>query len=184
MTEQILTQSTLHNLLNYDRETGIFTWLIRNNFSAGDNIFNSRYAGKISGHTCLDRQCGKKYIQIRVNNKLYKAHRLAWLYVHGEFPQHDIDHLDGDGTNNSICNLKSVTHSVNGKNLRMPKTNTSGIVGVQFNIEREKWVARIMVSFKNKTLGYFDNKTDAIICRKMAEYKYGFNKNHGSMRKL
>lgn len=86
----------------------------------------------------------------------------------------NIDHIDGNGLNNKWSNLRSVSHSVNGKNQKKHKTNTSGVSGVYYRKDSNRWRARIMVDDKAISLGTFKNKDDAIAARKEAEIKHNF----------
>jgi hypothetical protein len=168
-TGQELTQERLKSLLSYNPETGEFTWLV----SRG-----SRQAGEIAG--CLKRDRSEKvYIRIKIDGKNYLAHRLAWLYTHGEWPENDIDHIDQDSLNNRLSNLRDVTNAENGKNQKIAKNNSSGVMGVCFRNDMQKWHARIEVNGKRIHLGLFDLKDDAIVARKNAEVKYDFHPNHG-----
>lgn len=155
-------------LINYNPETGQFLWKERS-----VKRFNSRYANKPAGciHT---NQNGKQYVTISINNKRYLAHRVAWLIYTGEWPKNEIDHINGNSLDNRICNLRDVTRSQNNKNLGIGKKNKSGKVGVSFLKKRKKWIADISVNSKNKRLGYFDNKEDAIKARLKAETEYGY----------
>ena len=117
----MITQSELKELFYYDEETGNLTRLKANN--------NRLKIGQVAGYVKTDRH-GKAYISIRIDRKDYLAHRLAWLYVHGEFPIDQIDHHDGNGTNNKLSNIHSVASLENHKNRRKQSNNTSGICGV------------------------------------------------------
>lgn len=172
MTSQILTQSRLKELLHYSPVTGVFTNAIHRNGGVRK--------GTVSG--CIDRSRITTYLRISIGDKLYYAHRLAWLYVHGEFPKYQIDHIDGDGKNNAIENLRDVTCRVNSKNQRISKRNTSGVFGVSWGKRENKWVVRIMVNRRLHHVGYFVDFFDAICARKSAEYNYGFHANSGSRR--
>ena len=94
----------------------------------------------------------------------YKAHRLAWFYVHGEWPDGEIDHINWVKNDNRICNLRVVTHSENMQNTRRQDK------GVTF--KRGYWRARISLNKHQIFLGHFKNKEDAIAARKAAELKY------------
>ena len=109
----MFTQQELKRQLHYNPETGVFTWLVSNNnrIRVGDK------AGAVSS--------GKSYCRIKINGKSYGAHRLAFFYMHGEFPLKDVDHVDGNGLNNKWLNLRQVTHQENQKNQRLRKDNTS-----------------------------------------------------------
>jgi len=85
-----------------------------------------------------------------------------------------IDHIDGDGLNNQRSNLRVATHSQNMRNSKIPINNTSGYKGVYWSKEKNKWCAQIKIDYKNKHLGYFDNKIDAA-----KAYNEGALKYHG-----
>ena len=157
--------------ISYDPETGLFKW----NASIGTKKSGS-HAGTVL------TACNKKYISIQINKKQYLAHRLAWLFINGEWPADQVDHIDGCGLNNKISNLRSVTRIENSKNTRLNTKNTSGHFGVIFR--HGKWIAQIGVNRKTIVIGTFSSKEEAISARKLAEIKYGFHKNHGSIRSL
>jgi hypothetical protein len=102
--------------------------------------------------------------------------------VYGEFPKQSIDHIDGDGSNNPIVNLRDVSHRDNQKNKRLYSNNISGVVGVSFRQSRQKWVAQINTPDGLKSLGRFASFEDAVAARKAGEIKYGYHKNHGQKR--
>lgn len=164
-----MTQKELKELFAYDSETGDFTRIkaTSNSVKVGE-VINSKDA--------------YGYIHTRIKGNRYKVHRLIWLYVHGKFPKHQIDHINHIRDDNRICNLREVTHQENAKNVSMNCNNTSGTVGVRFNKGMNKWVSRIMLNQRALWLGCFDSKEDAIKVRKEAEIKYGFHKNHGQRK--
>lgn len=168
MTKKILTQHRLKELLHYNPETGIFTRKTINK-------------GHITG-SVNNNGSGKKYIVIRVDNKLHYAHRLAWMYMTGEFPEIEIDHIDGNGCNNIFYNIRVAGKQENNKNSRLQKNNTSGCTGVV--IVKNRWIAQVMVNGKNKYLGSYIERWDAISARMSANNKYGFHKNHGMVRDI
>lgn len=162
-----LTQSRLKELLHYDPLTGLFTRLIATS--------SSIKVGDIAGN-----KNDKGYIRISVDNISYKAHRLAWLYMTGEFPENEIDHEDHIRSNNRWHNLSHVTTQENRKNISLRSNNTSGVTGVNWSKASKKWCAEINVDKVKKYLGLFLNKQDAIKARKAAEIEYCFHKNHGT----
>lgn len=161
----MITQERLKDLLNYNPNTGIFVWRV----TAGKRGAKGNIAGYVTSHG---------YISISVDNKEYRAHRLAWLYVYGVWPV-EIDHDDRNKSNNSINNLVNGTRQDNMKNMPMRSDNTSGITGVCWDKGRGKWRTEIAVNGNSINLGRFDDKFEAICTRKSAENKYGFHNNHG-----
>jgi len=186
MSAAILTQKIIQELLDYNQNTGIFTWRARDRKwfkTARDcNAWNTRYSGTVAGYEAT--LSGKKYIVIGVFKKLYLAHRLAWLYVNGSFPVNEIDHKDGCGTNNTWSNLRGVSHSENLKNQRLPSNNKSGFTGVSWDKGQKKWIAQIMVNKRHINLGRYADWFEAVCARKSANIKYDFFAGHGSERPL
>ena len=112
---------------------------------------------------------------IRLLDTKYYAHRLAWLYVHGEFPEDHTDHINGVKDDNRIVNLRAVTEVENGKNLPIRKDNTSGLPGVYWSKRDQTWQVRV----QTKHYGYFQSKFEAA-ARSFSVYKeLGFHPNHG-----
>jgi len=170
--------------LSYMPETGKFIWNARAEGDFSDNgkraphhscaTWNKRYAGKPAGVISSN---GYSYIAIK--NRKYLAQRLAWLISHREWPNGQIDHIDGCRDNNALNNLRVVTNSINQRNRRMGETNTSGTTGVYWNAENKNWRARIVIDRVPICLGSFDRKEDAIVARKAAEQEHGFGPSHG-----
>jgi len=167
MPSPILTQKQLKEILRYDPDTGIFTWLVRtaNCVKIGEAAGGLNPAG---------------YSGIRLKGRDYLAHRLAWLYMTDEWPKDQIDHINHIKDDNRIENLREVTHKENGRNRSMQKNNVSGCCGVCWYKPYNKWAAQIKVNGKQINLGCFDDLNNAIAARKAAEIKYGFHENHGS----
>lgn len=162
-----MTQAKLKDLLAYDPDTGIFTWLV----SATNSVKVGSVAGTIGNHG---------YLHIMINGRRYLAHRLAWMYVHGRFPCGQTDHINHERLDNRINNLREVTADENSKNLSLRKSNKSGFTGVFFDKYAYKWRAQIKFNDKIISLGYFINIEDAIEARKEANIKYSFHENHGA----
>jgi hypothetical protein len=138
-----LTQKRLKEVLNYDPETGEFTWLV----SAGRRV----RVGDVAGYQRPDGYC-----RIQIDGRNYRAHRLAWLHMTGEWPPHQIDHINGDPSDNRTSNLRPATHSQNMANSRKPRHNTSGFKGVSWQAAQRKWVASLKVNGRTRFLGRFD----------------------------
>lgn len=138
----MITQDELKEFLQYDAETGIFTWLKRTS--------NRVKIGAVAG----TKHCAG-YVSISLNGKLYLAHRLAWLYTHGELPKHEIDHINGKRNDNRILNLRQATHKQNLYNTGMFSHNSSGIRGVFQRKDTGKWQAQTKENGRHKSLGCY-----------------------------
>lgn len=144
----MINQKRLKELFKYDSETGIFTRLVSRN--------NKYRIGSVAGSA----QHG--YVQIQIDRHTYKAHRLAWLYMTGKYPENVIDHIDGNGMNNCWKNLRDVSHSCNQQNQKCARSNNQvGLLGVSFKKDRGKFRSTIKVNGKYIHLGYFDTAQDA-----------------------
>jgi len=161
----MIDQDELRTLFHYNPDTGIFTWRIVGGIKA---------VGSIAGY--IDHE---GYRRVTFHRKAHRMHRLAWLYVHGELPPNEIDHINGIRDDNRLCNLRAVICGDNLKNKAMQKNNTSGVVGVHWSKKSKKWLARIKVSSKEIYLGAYDDLELAELVRAEAEIKYGFHPNHG-----
>jgi len=161
----MITQERLKELLHYNPDTGIFTW---KEYRSG--VKSDGYAG------CID---AKGYKRITISYILYAAHRLAWMYMNGSFPESQIDHINGIPGDNRIRNLRSVSCSENLRNQKRRILNTSGCMGVYWYKSNSKWGAGIRVNRKNIHLGLYDDWFDAVCARKSAESKFNFHENHG-----
>ena len=138
----MITAERLREVLSYDAGTGEFTW----NISAS-NVMAGSVAGSVND---------RGYRQITIEHGRYYAHRLAWLYMTGEWPKHQIDHINGSKGDNRFSNLREATPSQNHGNTNRPSSNTSGFKGVCFHRGLGRWVAYIRVRKKKMHLGCFD----------------------------
>jgi len=148
-----LTQERIRYLLDYNPETGLFRWKFR--VDKGDK-YNKRWAGREA--SCYDAY---GYKVIRIDSYLYKAHRIAWLYVYGQNPNYEIDHINLDKSDNRIYNLREATPHQNSSNSPRKSNNTSGYKGVQFKKQNMKWQAIIQHKRKVKHLGFFNDPESA-----------------------
>jgi hypothetical protein len=149
MAKTDLTAERLRQLVHYDTATGAFTRAIR----SGQKV----RVGDSAGHnTC------RGYLAFSVDSHPFLAHRLAWLYVHGEWPAGQIDHINGVKTDNRLANLRVVTPMMNMQNWRKPpKRNKSGLLGVSSDKHGKKWRAQISANGKRVNLGVFDTPEEA-----------------------
>lgn len=166
MSDKILTQEYLKQLLSYCPDTGVFTWLV-----------DKGPRGK-KGHAA-GYHVSRGYFGIEIDQKPYKSHRLAFLYMNGSLPDHQVDHINHDRADNSWANLRLATSGTNSKNRTMQSNNTSGVTGVIWDKRKSAWRAVINVDRVKISLGYSQDKSKMIAARKAAEIKYGFHANHG-----
>lgn len=156
----------VRELFSYSTESGVVLRKISTN--------NRAKPGEIVG--CI-RPDG--YLCTSIGGKLYQIHRLAWLYAHGSWPEGQIDHINGNRSDNRLSNLRDVCHVDNGRNQKLCSTNKSGINGVHWFASRGKWRATITVNGKSLHLGYFNTVAEASEARKAADEINGFHQNHG-----
>ena len=145
-----LTAERLREILHYDEETGIFTWKIIVGYRT--------HVGDVAGS-----KTRQGYIRIGLMGNLYRAHRLAWLYVFGKDPVNQIDHINLNKSDNRIANIREVTNQQNAQNQYEAQKNnkSSGLRGVSLRNRDGKWRAQIKINGTLKHLGYFDTKEDA-----------------------
>ena len=135
------------SLLNYDKETGIFTWKPR--------------IGVVSGKE-LGCDNGNGYKRITLLCVQIYAHHLAWMYEYGDVPKNQIDHINGDKSDNRISNLRDVVPSVNAQNkTKAQKNSKSGVQGVSWNKNAKKWQVHISINKEKKYLGIYDSIDEA-----------------------
>lgn len=161
LRKQKLTQKELKINLKYFPGTGNLRWKKKTNHFIEINT--------IAG--CKDKD---NYILIGLKGKLYKAHRLIWLYMEGYLPEHDIDHIDRNPSNNKWDNLRHVSRTCNVNNTGIRKDNTSGVKGVYWKKNRKHWQVAICINQKQIHLGTFKGFTKAVHARYKAEIKYNF----------
>lgn len=149
----------------YDETTGVFTRV----YSRGRGV-----KGQVAG--APDRE---GYIIMSVGGQQLRAHRLAWWFVNGSFPEGQIDHINGDRSDNRISNLRCVSNQENSRNQRRRVTNKSGHQGVCWHKRFNKWISQIRVDGRYVYLGLFSDLQKAVEARKAAEILYGFHENHG-----
>lgn len=177
VTQPVVDQQYVKECFDYNPLNGVLTWKERPithfNTERSWKTFNSQKKGKE-----ISTKGNHGYLQVAINKKIYLAHRICVLWMTGEMPEF-VDHEDHDRTNNKWSNLKTVSQQQNNKNLKMRKTNTSGVTGVRWCNRDNLWTSRIQVNYKNINLGSFSNIFDAVCARKSAEIQYNFHINHG-----
>lgn len=173
----------LRQLLRYEPETGLLFWLPRR-----EEHF--AHLGELAAKYCAawnTRNAGKQafaandsdYRRGTIFNKRVQAHRVIWAMCHDEWPHMDIDHINGDRSDNRLCNLRHVSHSENGRNQKVRRTNKSGMMGVYKDVRYGTWAARITYELSDIHLGSFPTQEEAIAARMAAEKVLKFHQNHG-----
>ncbi len=147
----MITQEYLKSKYTYDETTG---------------IFRNKKSGRKIGYV------NHEYVKIDIGCKSYSAHRLAWLYVYGEFPKLHLDHINGVKDDNRICNLRQATRFENLRNTGKNKRNTSGAKNVYYHKPTNKWQVRVSIDGKSKHLGLFDDFELADLVAIEARNKY------------
>jgi len=179
------SSTELRSMLIYESATGTLRWKKRPevHFATSSHCksWNRRFAGVIAG--TRRNGAGKVYIQIGIGRQFFPAHRLAWLLQHDSFDESlEIDHINGDGTDNRLANLRLVSHQDNQKNLARRADNLSGVTGVNWDHAKGKWLVRGHVSGKQRNLGRFDDFEAAVAARRRHERENRYHELHGMSR--
>lgn len=160
----MLTYDRANELFRYEPSSGKLFW------KAGHNV------GQRAG--TLHKTTG--YRQVKVNGTCHNEHRIIMLITHGDLPEGmQVDHINHDRADNRLANLRFVTHTQNGRNTKLPVTNTTGVIGVSYNKKYDKYYAQIYIKGKNIYLGWHDTLEEAATARAEAEKLYNFHPNHG-----
>ena len=154
----MITAERVRELLHYDPETGVFTWLVnRSRVRAGMRAGTRHATG---------------YTYITLEGREYKAHRLAWLYVYSVHPTGQVDHINRVRSDDRIANLRDVPGAVNARNRTPSATSSVACNGVYFHRGMQRFQACIHHDGGLKHLGTFDNLFDAVAARRAAENRY------------
>lgn len=154
------THAELLERFSYNPESGLFTCLSD---------------GAVKGR--LDH---KGYVILSIRKDGYRAHRLAWLYMTGEWPAEEIDHINGDRADNRFANLRACSHPQNNHNQPMRSNNTSGVKGVHWNRRKGKWHVQVCLNYKIHHGGLFASIGDAeVAARALRHSLHGEFANHG-----
>ena len=152
----MITQKELRRALHYDARRGVWRWRVGRSGTAGK--------GSIAGYL---QPNGYRYIQ--VNGKLYLSSRLAWFYIRGYFPEHDVDHVNRVRDDDRWGNLREVSRQCNIRNCKLSSQNTSGVKGVCWHKQHNKWHTQVRVNGKSRSVGLHDDFTEAVAHRLAAE---------------
>jgi hypothetical protein len=157
-----MKQQELKKLLFYYEPTGDFYWL-QTNYQNG--IKAGTKAGTIKSNG---------YVMITINCKMYYAHRLIWLYIHGYFPENQIDHINKKPNDNRLINLREISRQCNLRNSKVSATNKTGIKGIGWDKINCKWKVQITVNYKVINLGRYIDFNEAVCIRLAAEQCLGW----------
>ncbi|HCL4433144.1 TPA: HNH endonuclease [Salmonella enterica] len=158
--------NNFNQIFMYCESTGLLTYKIKR---------GKILPGNIAGTLTLNG-----YVTVGVDKKRYYAHRIIWEMHNGQIPDgYQVDHINGIRSDNRIDNLRIVMNRENSKNQKRKSTNKSGITGVSWDTQTQRWRAHITVDGKMKSLGRYEDKLEALAVRKLAENKYNFHDNHG-----
>lgn len=158
-----LTVERVRQVLDYDPETGIFTWIVRLSNRACE------------GHATKGSLDGKGYYRLMIDRRTYQAHRIAWLHAYGVWPTMVIDHIDRDPANNRLSNLRDVSYAVNSTNCSPSHgghARDTDARGCTFVARTQRWQAQISINGVNKYLGYFKELADARAAYKRAKLEH------------
>ncbi len=155
-----ITQEYLKSILHYNPDSGKFT----NKITRSSGAIKDSISGSVNGNG---------YRNVVINSKIYLAHRLAWLYVYGYFPEGEIDHINRLKDDNRIENLREISRSCNVKNQGLSKSNKSGVKGVFQRNGRKGWLVSMRVNNKQEIF-YFKNFDEAVKKRFELEIKYNY----------
>lgn len=151
----------IRELVDFDPNTGDLTWKKRREdlfkTTASARSWNTRYAGR----PAFTNEIDGKYLKSSIFNRYYLAHRVAWVVFYGSWPEGEIDHVNGNPSDNRISNLRIATSSENKANVACRRGHGSVYKGVSFDKKKGMWQARIGYKQERKHLGHFHNEIDA-----------------------
>ena len=168
-------------VLEHDAETGELRWRKRPECPA----WSGRFAGTKAGTLHVTKD-GKRYVAVVVDRRRLLVHRVIWTLVNGPIgPGLQIDHIDGDGTNNRLSNLRLVDQAQNAKNMRLPVNNATGYIGVRRSAAKsERYQAFATIDGRFYNIGTGATPKEAHTLRVAFDRKHGFHENHGQERPL
>ena len=185
----MITREYLIECFSYNDQSGDLFWKSRPlshfNSEMAMRVSNSRTSGKVVKSLQKNKN-GKSYIKAGISTKLGKkqllAHRVIWMMTHGSWPEL-IDHVNGDGTDNRMCNIREVSVEQNNRNMKLMRHNSSGFTGVHSN-RYGTWTSYIWNKGKQINIGTYITKKEAIAARAGAERALGYSHNHGEVRDI
>jgi len=181
----------LQECMRLDKASGALIWNVRPSahFKGSQDpavnarlwrAWNLRYSNR---PVCLSADAaGYMAVRLTIDGKLryIKAHRIIFALHAGSWPEKDLDHINGDRSDNRIENLREVTRAENARNSKLRSDNTSGAVGVYLHNPSRLWMARMNVDKKQHVIGYFKTKAEAVAASKNARKNAPFTDRHGA----
>jgi len=171
----------LLKILDYNHVSGVFTWKARDRsyfkFIHHFVSWNKRFSGKTAGVKISKKN--KIYIKLNIDGVNLYAHRIAWAIFYGEWPELELDHINGNSEDNSISNLRHVSRLENCRNVSTQKNSFSGYCGVNWHSIAKKWRARVKICGVEYYIGLFDDPEIAAKAIKEKRDSMGFHNNHG-----
>lgn len=172
----------LRSVLHYDEVSGVLTWAPRCLSDFSKDKYHKAWVSR-----CQGKEAGS---QVKKKNKIYKviyvggcrmySHRVAWAIHYGKHPDDEIDHKNGNSSDNSIDNLRIVSRKENSRNVGLQANSRSGFCGVNWHVKAGRWKARVKIDGKEKYLGLFDCPEQAAAKIKEVRDSLGFYENHGA----
>ena len=146
--------------------------------------WNAQHSGNVAGHISTDSS-GKSYRRVSIDSHRYFEHNIVWLIVNGVMPVgSEVDHINGDGTDNQIDNLRMTDRVGNNRNRRLFSNNKTGVAGISFCKSRNKYRCTIKNNEGESEFKRFSDFFNAVCWRKSKEIQYGYHENHGEVRPL
>lgn len=173
-----LSPEILCRMVTYDPESGAFVWLERSPELSCARLKKSCDI-RLIGKPAFNSPDEKGYLKGRILGKCYRAHRVAYAMFHGKWPDGQIDHINGDRSDNRISNLRDVSPLENSRNVKRKADNTSGVQGVCWSGLHKQWRARASDRGRRIEIGLFHSLDDAAAARAKALRELGYHPNHG-----
>jgi hypothetical protein len=174
-----IEQKILRQLLDYSPETGVLIWRKRSNEFFKKDVDARRWNAKNAGKEAFTFSDERGQKAGAIFGKTFSAHRVIWAWMTGRWPAQEIDHINGNPSDNRWVNLRAVTHQENCQNRSIRADNKSGVQGVRKKQSTGRWIAYISVKGKAKHIGSFKCKTAAVFARMKAETDFKYHPNHG-----
>ena len=173
----MITAYHARDRLWYEPTSGRLYWKPINLHQCKSELYQRRWNSRLAGRRAGTNSNHYRYVNLLGEHCL--EHRVVWLINHRTWPPEHIDHIDGDGFNNRLSNLRAVTRSENARNSKLRRSNKTGAADVSWSKQKKKWHARIWTNGKRKNLGFYSSLDGAKRARAAAETKYDYHPNHG-----